>query len=97
MDEAEAFSQETGEWACPKGWNVRLDHGAQRWAGRREHTCGSHRTEDQKDRQGPDYPVCSSKDLALYSEGNGKAGKDYKQRLDRICDLERSRYGKHSL
>ena len=35
--------------------------------------------------------------LELYSKGNGKAGKDDKQRPDQICDLERSWWGKCGL
>lgn len=33
----------------------------------------------------------------LYSEGSGKPGKDDKQRLDRMCDLEKSHCDKRGL
>lgn len=68
---------------------MRHNHRAERQAGEREHTCGSHRAEDWEGRQGSDYFVCGIKDFALYSGGNGKPGKDGKQRPDQICDLER--------
>lgn len=49
---------------------------------------------DWKGRKESPYFVCIVKEFGSYSEGSGKPGKDYKQRPDWICDLERSYFGK---